>query len=123
MLRLENVSKSFTGVKALSAVSLEIESAEIHAVCGENGAGKSTLMKIIAGSEQPDADSKIFLGGERVNFRNAADARNCHISIVYQERSLIGDLSVSENIYLNNYPVNSLGRSTMTCCISKRAKY
>jgi ribose transport system ATP-binding protein len=108
MLELKNISRSFSGVKALQDVSFTLKAGEVHALCGENGAGKSTLMNIVAGNLKPDAGS-IFLQGAPVAFNNYQQAENNGIAIVYQERSLVRTLSVAENIYLNHYPVTRLG--------------
>ncbi|MBL1410179.1 sugar ABC transporter ATP-binding protein [Sphingobacterium sp. C459-1T] len=99
MLYLQDITKSFGGVKALKGVNLEIAGGEIHALLGENGAGKSTLMKIISGAHQSDTGSLIFRGKEISN-NNPHLAKGLGISIIYQEFSLVPELSVSENIYL-----------------------
>lgn len=101
VLALNSISKAFGGVQALSSVSLEVASAEVHAVVGENGAGKSTLMKIIAGALQPDSGSVAFLG-QLVRFRTPRDASRAGIAIVYQEPSVFADLSVLENFYMGD---------------------
>ncbi|GAB3171772.1 sugar ABC transporter ATP-binding protein [Telluribacter humicola] len=103
MLRLENISKSFPGVKALDEVSLEFRAGEVHAVCGENGAGKSTLMNIITGNYQPD-QGRLVWNGHEISIPNVQHAQRLGISIVYQERSLVDSLSVAENIYPINKP-------------------
>lgn len=108
MLRLQNISKSFSGVKALQDISLEFEGGKVHAVCGENGAGKSTLMNIIAGNLVPD-NGDIFWKGEHIQIQDIQQAQKLGIGIVYQERSLVDSLSVAENIFPVNKPVNSLG--------------
>src|SRR5690349_14005577 len=101
MLRLQTISKSFSGVKALKGVSLEFNAGEVHAICGENGAGKSTLMNIIAGNLQPD-EGEIFWKGEKTVIENIQAAQRLGVGIVYQERSLVDSLSIAENIF----PVN-----------------
>ena len=107
-VQLKNISKQFPGVKALSDVSLHIETGEIHALCGENGAGKSTLMNILAGNLRPDAGS-IQIDGMSVAFENAQAAFLKGIAVVYQHLSLISNLSVAENIFANQQPVNRWG--------------
>jgi ribose transport system ATP-binding protein len=116
MLRLENISKYFPGVKALQQVSLEINSGEVHALCGENGAGKSTLMNIITGNLQPDEGAVIW-HGKPVVINNVLRAQELGISIVYQEKSLVDSLSIAENIFPVHQPVNSFG------LIDKRALF
>lgn len=108
MLDLKDISKSFSGVKALTDVSFSLNAGEIHALCGENGAGKTTLMNIVAGNLQPDK-GKVFLDGAPVEFHNYQQAEKRGIAIVYQERSLVDTLSVAENIFLNHYPLNRFG--------------
>lgn len=107
-LQLREISKTFPGVKALSDVSLDIRMGEVHAICGENGAGKSTLMKILTGNHKPDAGAIIF-DGVAVEIQNQKQAGDLGISIVYQERSLVGKLNVAENIFSRNKPRNSFG--------------
>ncbi|HEY4654375.1 MAG TPA: ATP-binding cassette domain-containing protein, partial [Cyclobacteriaceae bacterium] len=108
MLALENISKSFPGVKALRKVSLEVKPGEVHALCGENGAGKSTLMNIISGNMQPD-EGKIFWNGEQVQIQSVLQAQAMGISIVYQEKSLVDYLSLAENIFPVNQPKTKFG--------------
>jgi ribose transport system ATP-binding protein len=105
---LHHISKSFPGVKALKDISIEFKKGEIHALCGENGAGKSTLMNIIVGNIQP-GEGSIFMNGSKVQIDNVQSANKLGISIVYQERSLVDALSVAENIYPVNQPLNHFG--------------
>jgi ABC-type sugar transport system ATPase subunit len=108
VLELRGVSKAFPGVLALDEVSMEVRAGEVHALCGENGAGKSTLMHILAGNHQPDR-GEIWLRGARVAISDQRVAQRLGIGIVYQERSLIGQLSVAENIFAGRTPANRLG--------------
>ena len=108
MLRLENISKHFQGVRALQNVTLDFEQGTIHAICGENGAGKSTLMNIIMGIHQPD-EGTISWKGEQLQIKNVSAAYDLGISIVYQERSLVDSLSIAENIFPVNLPATSAG--------------
>lgn len=105
MLRLQNISKAFSGVKALQGISMEFKSGEVHAICGENGAGKSTLMNIIAGNLQPD-EGELFWNGTKLRVENIRQAQALGIGIVYQERSLVDSLSIAENIYPVDPPTN-----------------
>lgn len=99
---MHDITKSFSGVKALDAVTLKVEKGDIHALMGANGAGKSTLMKILSGILKPDANSGyIILDGETVRFKNPTDAQEKGISIVFQELTVIRHLNVLENIFLN----------------------
>ena len=74
VLKIQNITKSFPGVKALSDVSFEVKKASVHVLCGENGAGKSTLMKIINGVYQPDSGT-ICIGGQAVRINSPIYAR------------------------------------------------
>jgi ribose transport system ATP-binding protein len=102
-LQVENATKNFPGVKALDAVSLDLQPGEIHALLGENGAGKSTLIKIITGVYRPD-DGKIQIAGELVNFTSPQQALTAGIGTVHQERNLIPHYSIAENIMLDRLP-------------------
>ena len=73
ILKLEDINKSFPGVKALQHMQIELARGEMHAVCGENGAGKSTMMKVITGVHKADSGS-IYLNGEKVDIREPNDA-------------------------------------------------
>ena len=99
ILRAENITKRFPGVLALDRVTFYLHAGEVHVLFGENGAGKSTLNKIIAGSYLPD-EGDIYLGEEKVVFRAPHDARLKGISAVYQEFSLVPQLTVVENLFL-----------------------
>ena len=105
IVTLNNISKSFGGVRALKDVSFEINSGEIHALLGENGAGKSTLMKILSGALPKDG-GKILVDGKEVHFKNTSDSKKLGIGIIYQEFSLVPDLSVAENIFLDKLNKN-----------------
>jgi ribose transport system ATP-binding protein len=100
-LALRHIEKSFPGVKALEDVSIEVRPHEVVGLVGENGAGKSTLMRILAGVYQPDAGT-IELHGEPVILKNPNDAARHGIGMVFQEQSLLPNLSVGENIYLGS---------------------
>jgi len=97
------ITKTFPGVRALDDVSFSIAVGEVHALVGENGAGKSTLINIIAGNYHPDG-GYIEIKGEKVRMRNYAEALVKGISVVYQERSLVPNLSVAENIFADRQP-------------------
>lgn len=99
ILRLIGISKYFGGVKALQNVHLNLKEGEVHALVGENGAGKSTLMKVLSGVHQP-TNGKIEFCGKEVKFLNPQSARKAGIGIIYQEFSLIPDLTVYQNIFL-----------------------
>ena len=98
-LRIENLTKSFPGVRALRNVSMDIYPGEVHALVGENGAGKSTLMKILNGNYAKDGGN-IFLNGRKVDIGSPKQAMSLGISIIFQELNLENNLSVGENIFL-----------------------
>ena len=100
-LSLVEVDKSFPGVHALKDVSIEIGRGEVVGLIGENGAGKSTLMKILSGVYQPDT-GQILIAGQPTRLLDAADANRKGIGMVFQEQSLLTNLTVGENIYLGN---------------------
>jgi len=100
---LENVSKRYGGVRALQGVNFGCSRGSIHAVLGENGAGKSTLMKIMAGVVQPD-EGRITLDDAPVSFPNPAAANRAGIVCIFQELSLMPELTVADNITLSSPP-------------------
>jgi ABC-type sugar transport system ATPase subunit len=108
MLRLQNIQKSFGGVKALTNVTLEFLKGEVHVVCGENGAGKSTLMNIIMGNLQADLGT-ISWNEKKVLITDVLMAQRLGIAIVYQERSLANALSIAENIFCVDTPTTNTG--------------
>ena len=108
ILAVESIEKNFPGVKALDRVSFALQRGEVHALVGENGAGKSTLMHILGGIHQPDG-GQIRLNGKKITFSNPLEAVKHGIGIVFQELSLIQELSVAENIFPTNKPCNRLG--------------
>ena len=101
ILRTENICKSFNGIQVLKNVNLEIRKGEIHALMGENGAGKSTIIKIITGVYTKD-DGEIYIDGRHVVINNRHDAAEAGISVIYQELSLVPELTVTENIFLGH---------------------
>jgi ribose transport system ATP-binding protein len=100
-LSMVKIDKRFPGVQALKDVSIEVGRGEVVGLIGENGAGKSTLMKILSGVYQPDSGAILF-AGEPTRLANAADANRKGIGMVFQEQSLLTNLTVGENIYLGN---------------------
>ncbi len=99
-----NVSKAFGSTKALDNVSIVGFAGTVHAITGENGAGKSTLMKILSGVEKPDV-GKLFIHGQQVRFASTRDALNSGVSAVFQEFTLLPNLTVAENMYLGREPM------------------
>lgn len=108
VLRVENLSKRFPGVLAVNDVSFELSEGEILALVGANGAGKTTLGLILSGIHQPDG-GRIFLADRLVGFPSPNDAIQAGIGMVFQELSLVGSLSIGENLFANRQPVGRLG--------------
>lgn len=108
LLRLEGVSKSFGGVRALRDVRLDLRAGEVHALMGENGAGKSTLIKILGGIYQADS-ADISIGGQRHTIEGVKDSQKLGISIVHQELILVEGMTVAENMFLGKELKNSYG--------------
>ncbi len=102
-LTLTGISKRYAGVRALEDVDFACDRGKIHAVLGENGAGKSTLIKIISGVVQPDAGI-ISLGGNKVSFPTPSAANAAGVVCIFQELSLMPDLSVADNISIASPP-------------------
>lgn len=103
LFRMEGISKRYGGVRALENASLDVHAGRIHAILGENGAGKSTLIKIMSGVVAPD-EGRMLMEGRDVRFRSPAEAARVGIACVFQELSLIPDLSVADNITISNPP-------------------
>ena len=99
LIDLRDVSKSFGGARALSAVSFELHAGEVHALCGENGAGKSTLIKIITGAHQPDSGT-LTMDGRPLGQLDPSLSRTLGVAAIYQQPALFPDLTVAENISL-----------------------
>jgi ribose transport system ATP-binding protein len=108
ILEVQNISMHFSGVYALKDVSIEVFPGKVNALIGENGAGKSTLMKLVSGVYR-DYEGKILLNDQVVRFANPKEAMNSSVVIIHQELNLFPDLSVAENLFLGQEPLNRLG--------------
>ena len=108
VLEFQNITKYFPGVKALDNICFKAHSGEVLAFLGENGAGKSTLLKVLNGDYRPDG-GKYLLDGEEKHFHTPHEAIEEGISVIYQERQILLELSVAENIFLGRMPANQLG--------------
>jgi ABC-type sugar transport system ATPase subunit len=107
LLVVEKLTKSFPGVLAVADVSFSLRRGEILALIGENGAGKSTLSQILGGALRPDS-GRILLNGTEVSFASPVEAIHGGIRMMFQELSLVGSLSIAENIFANRQPVGML---------------
>ena len=107
ILAFRGIRKEFPGVVALDGVTFEVAKGEVHGLVGENGAGKSTLMHILAGVYSPDA-GLLEVEGKAVRFADEMAALRSGIGMVFQERSLVGSLSIAENIFAGRQPVKFL---------------
>src|SRR5215216_1858256 len=105
LLEMRNIVKEFPGVRALDGVRLTLEPGEFHALVGENGAGKSTLMKVLSGV-YPTGEfaGEILIDNEPRHFGGVRDSENAGIAIIFQELSLVKELTVDENIFLGREP-------------------
>jgi len=105
LLEMRNIVKEFPGVRALDGVSFALEAGEFHSLVGENGAGKSTLMKVLSGVYPEGAfEGEILVDDEIRHFRGIRDSEAAGIAIIFQELSLVKELTVGENIFLGNEP-------------------
>ena len=104
LLQMQDIEKSFYGVKVLDNVSIDLYAGEVLALLGENGAGKSTLIKILNGDYQKDGGS-ILIDGQPVQINRPRDAEALGIRMIYQEQHYAGELSVTENLLLGHLPM------------------
>jgi len=108
LLAAKGLTKQFDGVTVLDGVDFSAAAGEIHAIVGANGAGKSKFIKIVSGALAPSAGS-LWLGGEAVRFASPREAQQAGISTVYQELTLVPQLTVAENICLAHEPAGRFG--------------
>lgn len=102
-VEFQKISKYFPGVKALDSISFKAESGYVYAFLGENGAGKSTLLKILNGDYQPDEGAYI-INDEEKHFLTPREAIAEGVSVIYQERQILMEMSVAENVFLGDWP-------------------
>ena len=100
-MRLENVSKTFSGRRVLSEADLDVAAGTIHALVGANGSGKSTLIKILAGYHDPDSGARGWVGGEEIALGSHAAATEAGVRFVHQDLGLLADMTVAENLTLD----------------------
>jgi ribose transport system ATP-binding protein len=104
VLAAREISKSFGGIAALTAVDFDLMAGEIHSLMGENGAGKSTLMKILSGVHT-EFDGNVEVGGRPIKFQSVRDAEAAGVAIIHQELNLVPELTVADNIFLGREPL------------------
>ncbi|MBQ7100103.1 MAG: sugar ABC transporter ATP-binding protein, partial [Clostridia bacterium] len=107
-VEMKNVVKKFPGVTALNGISFDIRPGEVHVLLGENGAGKSTLMKILSGVHKPTS-GEIIIDGKAFSHLTPHDSYKNGISVIYQELSVINELSIGENLFIGRLPTKKLG--------------
>lgn len=107
-LELERISKSFYGIQVLHSIDMDVLEGEVLGIVGENGAGKSTMMNLIGGILKPDGGSMRLLGDPYMPSGPKA-AQKSGIAFVHQELNLFTNLSVAENIFIEDYPTTKLG--------------
>jgi len=105
LLKMSKICKSYPGVKAVDDVSIDLFSGEVLGLMGENGAGKSTLIKMLSGAEIMDS-GEIYINEEKVNINSPKSAQDCGVSVIYQELITMDTLSVAENIFVGQLPIN-----------------
>ena len=103
LLTMENIVKTFPGVRALDGVDLEVQAGEVHCLLGQNGAGKSTLIKVLSGAHQPDG-GLITWRGKPARLSSPDAALRLGVATMYQELDLVNGVSVAENIFLGHEP-------------------
>ncbi len=121
LLELQGVSKSFFGVYAVCDVNLSVSNGHILGLIGQNGAGKSTLMNMIGGVVQPDV-GKFLLAGQPYLPHKPSDASSAGIAFIHQELNLFTNLSIAENIFIDNFPRRGLGPLSMVDRSTMRQK-
>lgn len=121
ILQMQGIVKDFGATRALDEVDFEVRSGQVHALIGENGAGKSTLMNVLAG-RVADYQGQIIFNGRKVRITNPRQARDMGIGIIYQELSVLANLSVAENIMLGDEPISRWTRRLDRAQLSREAR-
>lgn len=121
ILQMKGIVKDFPGTRALDEVDFEVRSGEVHALIGENGAGKSTLMNVLAG-RYDDYQGQTIFDGRKVRIANPRQARDMGIGIIYQELSVLPNLSVAENIMLGEEKSSRWMRKLDRAYLSREAR-
>lgn len=120
VIEVRDICKYFAGVRALDHITFSAKSGHVYAIVGENGAGKSTLLKIMNGDYKMTS-GEILINGKVQHYNAPKDAIDAGISIIYQERQIVGDMTVAENIFLGSWVLNK-GRFVDFAAMSERTK-
>jgi ABC-type sugar transport system ATPase subunit/branched-subunit amino acid ABC-type transport system permease component len=107
VVRSVQLSKSFVELRAVDAVDFDVHAGEVHAIVGENGAGKSTLIKMLSGVIAPDS-GEILIDGKAATLHDVVAAQDHGIAVIYQERAVVPELTVAQNIMLGHEPTRGL---------------
>ena len=118
---MENITKTFPGVRALDDVSIDLHKGEVLGILGENGAGKSTLIKILAGNYIKDS-GHIYIDGKEFDIKSPAEAMTSGIRVIYQELNTIDNLTVTENIFVGEQIVKGPFKIVDWKTMTNRAK-
>ncbi|MGI6176188.1 MAG: sugar ABC transporter ATP-binding protein [Christensenellales bacterium] len=108
ILKMEDITVEFPGVKALDNVCFEAYRGEVHVLLGENGAGKSTIMKVLAGINTCYSGN-VWFNGESIKCRSVQEQRECGVSMIFQEMNLLRNITVAENIFMGRQPIKKTG--------------
>ena len=112
LVEMNHITMEFPGVKALDDVHFDLKPGEVHVLLGENGAGKSTLVKMLSGVNRP-TKGEIKIGNKTFSYLTPEDSANCKIAIIYQELSVVNELSISENMFIGKLPKKGIGPFTV----------
>ena len=107
-VEFKNINKHFPGVQALDNISFTAYAGEVCVLLGENGAGKSALLKVLSGAHQADG-GEVEINGKKVEFTSTQEAIEAGVSVIYQERQLVRELTVTENIFMDDLPHTMFG--------------
>lgn len=121
ILQMNNITKEFSGVYALSGITFDLYQGEIHCLVGENGAGKSTLMKVLSGAYSPSSGTIVVKGNDYKTL-TPRTSKEQDISIIYQENDLVPTMSIVENIYVGNEITKRFGFINFKAMLEKTTK-
>ena len=122
VLQAIELHKSFVEIRAVDGVDFDVQAGEVHAIVGENGAGKSTLIKMLAGVLAPDS-GQIRIDGQPVTLHDVAAAQDHGIAVIYQERAVVSELTVAQNIMLGHEPTYRLPGLIDRAALRRKAEH